>query len=77
MKKIQVLGPGCANCRKLASHTEDAARQLGLDFELEKVTDIARFAEFGIMTTPALVVDGTVLVSGRVPGVEELKQLLQ
>lgn len=76
MKKIQILGTGCPKCRQLAEIAEIAAREAGLDYELEKVTEIARFADFGVMFTPALVVDGVVKVSGRVPAVAEMKTLL-
>lgn len=76
MKKIQILGTGCPKCRQLAEIAETAAREAGLDYELEKVTEIARFADFGVMFTPALVVDGEVKVSGRVPAVAEMKTLL-
>lgn len=74
--KIQVLGTGCPKCQKLAEVAADAAKSLGLDYSLEKVTEISRFAEFGVMFTPALVVDGKVRVSGRVPPVDEVKKLL-
>lgn len=74
--KIQVLGTGCPKCKQLAEAAEDAARQLGVDYQLEKVTDINAIVGFGVMTTPALVVDGAVKVSGRVPSVEDLKKLL-
>ena len=77
MKKIQVLGPGCPNCRKLAEITEEAARELGIEFELEKVTDIVQITQAGVMATPALVVDGTVVSSGRVPKQEEIKEMLR
>ncbi len=77
MKKIQVLGTGCAKCQKLAANAEAAARELGVDYELEKVTDIAQIMAFGVMMTPALAVDGDVKVAGRVPSVAELKGLLQ
>ena len=76
MKKIQILGTGCAKCQKLAAVAEDAAKALGLDYELEKVTDLRRIMGFGVMTTPALVVDGTVLVAGKVPSLEDAKQML-
>jgi small redox-active disulfide protein 2 len=74
--KIQILGSGCAKCRSLTAVTEQAAQDLGLDYELEKVTDVTRYAEFGVMFTPALVVDGVVKLSGKVPSVDEAKQLL-
>jgi small redox-active disulfide protein 2 len=76
MKKIQVLGSGCAKCRQLTAVTEQAARDIGLEYELEKVTDIRRYADFGVVFTPALVVDGVVRVSGRVPSLEEARGLL-
>jgi small redox-active disulfide protein 2 len=74
--KIQILGSGCAKCRALTAVTEQAAQDMGLDYELEKVTDIKRYADFGIMFTPALVVDGAVKLSGRVPSLDETKKLL-
>ncbi|RME69900.1 MAG: thioredoxin family protein [Verrucomicrobia bacterium] len=77
MKKIQILGTGCKKCQMLAETAEQAARELGLDYELEKVTDINRFAEFGVMFTPAMAVDGKVKVAGKVPSLEELKPMLQ
>jgi small redox-active disulfide protein 2 len=76
MKKIQILGSGCAKCRQLTAVTEQAARDTGLEYELEKVTDIRRYADFGVVFTPALVVDGVVRVSGRVPSLEEARGLL-
>ncbi|MDH4156378.1 MAG: thioredoxin family protein [candidate division Zixibacteria bacterium] len=76
MKKIQVLGPGCPNCEKLAQATMEAAYALGIEHEFEKVTDIQKIMSFGVMMTPALVVDGQVKVSGKVPSVEEIKKLL-
>jgi small redox-active disulfide protein 2 len=76
MKKIQILGTGCPKCHKLTETAEAAAQALGLGFELEKVTELNRIAEFGVMFTPALVVDGVVKVAGRVPSVEEVKKLL-
>ncbi len=74
--KIQVLGTGCTKCAKLAEAAAAAADELKLDYELEKVTDILRFADFGVMVTPALVVDGQVLVSGSVPKHAELITML-
>ena len=76
MKKLQILGPGCMKCRMLADHTEQAARALGLEYTIEKVTDINDIVSFGIVSTPALVVDGEVRISGRVPTVEAIKALL-
>ena len=74
--KIQILGSGCAKCRQLTALAEQAAQDLGLRYELEKVTDVKRYADFGVMFTPALVVDGTLKSSGRVPSLDEVKQLL-
>jgi len=76
MKKIQILGTGCAKCEKLAKNAEDAAKAVGINCEIEKVTDIKEIMNFGVMMTPALVVDGEVKVSGKVPSVEEVKKLL-
>jgi small redox-active disulfide protein 2 len=77
MKKIQVLGPGCPNCTRLADLTEKVAGELGLDYELEKVTDIVRITRLGVLATPGLAVDGKVLVSGRVPSEAEIRKMLQ
>ncbi len=76
MKKLQILGPGCSRCTNLAAATEEAAKSLGLDYALEKVTDMKQIMTFGVMMTPALVVDGKVKLAGRVPSVEEIKRLL-
>lgn len=75
--KMQILGTGCAKCTKLAADAAAAAAALDLDHEIEKITDIGRITEFGVMLTPALAVDGTVLVTGRVPSVDELKKILR
>ena len=77
MKKLQVLGTGCAKCLKLAETTKAAAEELGIEYELIKVTDLNEIMTFGVMMTPALVVDGEVKVAGKVPGLDELKKLLQ
>ena len=76
MKTLQILGSGCANCARLASNTEAAARQLGMEFTIEKVTDMQAIVRAGVMKTPALVVDGKVRIFGRVPDVAELKTIL-
>ncbi len=73
---IQVLGTGCPKCKKLEEHANQAAQELGLDFLLEKVTDINAILGFGVMLTPALVVDGAVKFSGKTPSVAELKVIL-
>lgn len=76
MKSIQVLGPGCPNCTKLAENAEVAARELGLECEVEKITDINAITSYGIMLTPGLAIDGEVQSSGKVLTVEQIKQML-
>lgn len=75
--KIYVLGPGCAKCTQLAETAKTAAQELGIDFELEKVTDFNKIMSFGVMMTPGLVVDGEVKCIGRVPSLSELKEMLK
>jgi len=75
--KIQILGTGCAKCNQLATATQSAADRLGLDYEMEKVTDFIRFAEMGVLVTPALVVDGKLKVAGRIPSDSDLEAMLQ
>ena len=77
MKKIQILGTGCPKCKKLAEVANEAAKELALDYELEKVTEIDQILSFGVMSTPALAVDGVVKVAGRVPPKAELKEVLR
>ncbi len=74
--KVSILGTGCAKCTKLYETTAQAIRDLGLDAELEKVSDIQEIMKFGVMITPALVVDGVVKTAGKVPGLDEIKTLL-
>ncbi len=76
MKTIKVLGPGCPRCERLAELTRQAAETLGQPYELEKISDVSRFAEHGIMMTPGLVVNGEVKVQGKVPSLDDLKVLL-
>jgi small redox-active disulfide protein 2 len=76
MKKIQILGAGCPKCKKLAENAELAAKALGIEYELVKVTNIAEIMKFGVMMTPALAVDGVVKVAGKVPSVDEVKPFL-
>ena len=76
MKKIQILGTGCARCQKLTENAAAAAQELGVAYELEKVTDLQQIMGFGVMRTPALVVDGVVKVVGKVPSPQEIKLLL-
>jgi small redox-active disulfide protein 2 len=76
MKKIQILGTGCAKCQNLAAVANEAAQALGLPYELQKVTDLKEIMRFKVMSTPALVVDGQVKLTGRVPTIAEAKQLI-
>ena len=72
MRAIQVLGTGCAKCQKLTAEAKAAADALGIEYKLEKVTDIQEIMKFNVMMTPALVVDGVVKVAGRIPSTEEI-----
>lgn len=74
--KLQVLGTGCMKCKMLAEHAERAAQELGLDYELEKVTELEEIFAFGVVATPALVIDGEIKVFGHVPSTSRLKELL-
>ena len=76
MLKIQVLGTGCPKCKKLAENAEAAAKGLGVEYTLEKVTDITEIMKFGVMMTPALAVDGKVKLVGKVPAPNEIMALL-
>jgi small redox-active disulfide protein 2 len=73
---IQILGPGCAKCTKLAETAATAAEELGIEYQLEKVTDINQIMTFGVMMTPGLVVDGEVKSVGKVPSLSEVKDML-
>lgn len=72
MKKILILGTGCAKCKQLAENARLAADQAGVSCEIEKITDVLKFADYGVMMTPALVMDGKVIVAGKVPSVQDL-----
>jgi len=76
MKKLQILGTGCPKCNDLAARTVEAAKELGIEYELVKISDINDIIAFGVMMTPALAVDGEVKISGKVPDVDELKVLI-
>ncbi len=76
MKKLQILGTGCAKCKKLTEETEKAAKELGIEYSLEKITDIEKIMSFAVMSTPALVIDGIVKVAGHVPEHDVLIKLL-
>ncbi|MCU0237368.1 MAG: thioredoxin family protein [Acidobacteria bacterium] len=73
---IQILGTGCPKCQKLEENARQAVQELHLDFQIEKVKDLQKIMAFGVMVTPALVVDGVVKAAGKVPGVEDIKQFL-
>jgi len=77
MVLIQILGTGCPKCRKLAENAEVAAQALGIEYTLEKVTDISAIMKFGVMLTPALAIDGVVKIVGKMPDVEAIKALLK
>ena len=74
--RIQILGTGCAKCKTLAQFTEQAVRELGLPAEITKVTDLKQIIALGAMMTPALAVNGSVKVAGKVPSVGEIKTIL-
>ena len=76
MKKIQILGTGCAKCQQLTANAESAAKQLGIPFEIVKGMKISEIMEFGVMSTPALVVDGVVESQGRLLSSDQIKPLL-
>ncbi len=73
---IKILGTGCPNCKKLMENTEQAIKELNLDVKIEEVKDIDTIINYGVMKTPALVVDEKVKSSGRVLGIEEIKKIL-
>jgi len=76
MNKLQILGTGCPKCQKLSEVTQIAADELGIEYELEKITDINDIMSFGVMITPALAVDGEVILSGHVPDKDVIKKLI-
>ena len=76
MKEIKILGTGCAKCNKLAEQAETAAKELNIEYKLEKVTDLNKIMDYGVMITPALVVDGQVKITGKVPKIDDIKKML-
>ena len=74
--QLLVLGPGCARCKTLAQLTEQAVKELGITAEINKVTDLKQIMALGVMMTPALAVNGTLKMAGRVPSLDEIKKLL-
>jgi small redox-active disulfide protein 2 len=76
MKQIKILGPGCRRCEQLAAAAKEAAEETGIEYDLEKVTDVAKFADYGVMMTPGLVIDGEVKSQGKLLSPEEIKAML-
>jgi small redox-active disulfide protein 2 len=76
MKKIQILGTGCPKCKKLSENAETAAKELGIAYTLEKVTDLKEIMKFGVMMTPALVIDGQIKITGKVLSPEQIKPMI-
>ena len=77
MKKIQILGSGCSKCKQLAANAEQAAKELGIEYEIEKVENVQDLMAYGVMSTPAIAVDGEVRRAGKVLEPEDLKSLIQ
>ena len=75
--KIEILGMGCSNCNKLYQNALEAVKQSGKEVDVLKVDDIQTIMDYGVMSTPALVIDGVVKVKGKVPKVEEIKELIK
>ncbi len=75
--KVQILGIGCPKCKQTEANARQAIKNLGLDAEIEKITDVNEITDFGVMATPALAVDGEVKISGKIPSVEEIEKLLK
>ncbi len=76
MKKLQILGTGCPKCKKLFEAAQQAIKDLGIEAEVTKVEDITEIMKFGVMSTPALAVDGAIKVAGRIPKTDELKTMI-
>ncbi len=76
MKKIHILGTGCPKCKKLAENAEAAAKALGIEYEIEKVTNINDILKFKVMMTPALAIDGKVKIVGNVPSPKDIEKMI-
>jgi len=74
--KIEVVGPGCPRCQATEKNVKEAVRELGIQAEITKVTNVAEFAKKGVMFTPAVIIDGQIKVSGKIPSVAELKEII-
>jgi len=77
MLNIKILGPGCANCKKLEAITHEAVGGLGLEAQIEKVTDMGRIMDYDVLSTPGLVIDETLVCSGRIPTIAEVQGWLK
>lgn len=77
MRKLQILGTGCPKCKRLAQAAEEAAKELGIEYELERISDLNEMMKFGVMMTPALVIDGRVVAAGKVPSAGEIRKMLE
>ncbi len=77
MKKIQILGTGCSKCEKLAVNAEAAAKELGIEYEIQKVKDLSEIMKLGVMLTPALAIDGAVKTAGKIPSPDQIKEMLK
>ncbi|MCP4897815.1 MAG: thioredoxin family protein [bacterium] len=77
MKKLIVLGPGCPRCERLAETVKQVADEIGIEYEFEKITEITRFADFGVMMTPGFVVDGELKTQGKIPSDDEIKAFIE
>ncbi len=77
MYKIEILGTGCAKCNKLEELSKQAADEMGITYEVSKVKEINKIMEYGVMITPALVVNGVVKSAGKLPSIEEIKKLIE
>ena len=75
--KIEILGTGCPKCKTLEENAKKAVAELGIEAEISKVTEIDKIIEYGVMSTPAIVVDGEVKAYGRIPDSEEIKKWLK
>ena len=76
MKQIKILGTGCPKCSQLAKNVDTVAQEMGIEYKIEKVTELNDIMQYGVMITPALVVDDQVKVSGKVPSLNEIKNYL-
>lgn len=76
MKDIKILGTGCPKCKKLEELAEKAAKELGIDYKIEKVSNLNEIMDFGVIVTPALAVDGKIMITGKIPKIDDIKKVL-